>query len=493
MSVSENQYDVVVVGCGIAGLSAAVAAQEGGARVCVLERSVLEERGGNTRYTGAWLRMKTESAVTDDFEEHFAENSGGYLDPALTSEVVHDPSHWPASLKALSFVDPNVIATLAENAPQTLAWLTGFGVRFQQLEVPFPTSRQPRWAPSGGGLALIEALARRFEDNGGTIVYETAAQSLIQDDENRVIGVRAVGPGNRPVQFRGNAVVLGCGGFQGNAEMLTRYIGPRALYLRTMSVGCHANKGEGIRMALDIGAAPCGDFGSWHASPADPRSNRPGPSMYVYPYGVLVNLNGQRFVDEGPGHTDATYESVTREIYAQPKGIAYVILDAGLQDVPNLSVAIRTEQPAIEAPTLAELAVKLDIAPEVLERTISEYNAACRPGLFDPRALDGLRTEGITPRKSNWARPIARGPFKAYPIISTIVFTFGGLKVNTRAQVLNTQGEVIGGLYAAGETMGIYYGTYTGATSVMKGAVFGRIAGSDAASRLASAGAAENN
>ena len=493
MSVSENQYDVVVVGCGIAGLSAAVAAQEGGARVCVLERSVLEERGGNTRYTGAWLRMKTESAVTDDFEEHFAENSGGYLDPALTSEVVHDPSHWPASLKALSFVDPNVIATLAENAPQTLAWLTGFGVRFQQLEVPFPTSRQPRWAPSGGGLALIEALARRFEDNGGTIVYETAAQSLIQDDENRVIGVRAVGPGNRPVQFRGNAVVLGCGGFQGNAEMLTRYIGPRALYLRTMSVGCHANKGEGIRMALDIGAAPCGDFGSWHASPADPRSNRPGPSMYVYPYGVLVNLNGQRFVDEGPGHTDATYESVTREIYAQPKGIAYVILDAGLQDVPNLSVAIRTEQPAIEAPTLAELAVKLDIAPEVLERTISEYNAACRPGLFDPRALDGLRTEGITPRKSNWARPIARGPFKAYPIISTIVFTFGGLKVNTRAQVLNTQGEVIGGLYAAGETMGIYYGTYTGATSVMKGAVFGRIAGSDAASRLPSASAAENN
>ena len=465
MSVSDNQYDVVVVGCGIAGLSAAVAAQEGGARVCVLERSVFEERGGNTRYTGAWLRMKTEDAVTDDFEEHFAENSGGYLDPTLTSEVVHDPSHWPASLKALSFVDPNVISTLAENAPPTLAWLTGFGVRFQQLEVPFPTSRQPRWAPSGGGLALIEALAKRFEDSGGNIVYETAAQSLIQDAGNHVIGVRAVGPGNRPVEFHGSAVVLGCGGFQGNAEMLTRY----------------------------IGAAPCGDVGSWHASPADPRSNRPGPSMYVYPYGVLVNLNGQRFVDEGPGHTDATYESVTREIYAQPKGIAYVILDAGLQDVPNLSVAIRTEQPAIEAPTLAELAVKLDIAPEVLERTISEYNAACRPGEFDPRALDVLRTEGITPRKSNWARPIARGPFKAYPIISTIVFTFGGLKVNTRAQVLNTQGEVIQGLYAAGETMGIYYGTYTGATSVMKGAVFGRIAGSDAASRLASASAASGH
>jgi tricarballylate dehydrogenase len=475
-----NQFDVVVVGCGVAGLSAAVAAQQQGARVCVLERSVIEERGGNTRHTGAWLRIKSEDEVTDDFEEHFAENAGGYLDPTLTSEVVHSPEHWPKALKALSFVDPNVISTFAQETPITLKWLKGFGVKFNQLEVPFPTSNQPRWAPSGGGYALVEALATQFENSGGTIIYETAAQSLIQDDDGKVIGIKAVGKGNKSVSYFGSSVVLGSGGFQGNAEMLNRYIGPRSLYLRTMSVGCHANKGEGIKMALDIGAAPCGDFGSWHASPADPRSNRAGPSMYVYPYGILVNLQGKRFVDEGPGATDATYEGVTREIYAQPKGIAYVILDAKLADVPNLSVAIRTEQPPIEADSIKVLAEKLNIPAEILEQTVNEYNEACSEGAFDPRKLDGLRTTGIAPQKSNWARPVNQGPFKAYPIISTIVFTFGGLKVNPKAQVLNTQGDVIPGLYAAGETMGLYYGTYTGATSVLKGAVFGRLAGIDA-------------
>jgi tricarballylate dehydrogenase len=112
---------------------------------------------------------------------------------------------------------------------------------------------------------------------------------------------------------------------------------------------------------------------------------------------------------------------------------------------------------------------------------VNDYNAACRLGDFNPRDLDGLSTVGLTPPKSNWARPLDKGPYKAYPIISSIVFTFGGLKVNTRSQVVNREGDPIPGLYAAGETMGLYYGSYTGATSVLKGAVFGRIAGSDAA------------
>ena len=135
--------------------------------------------------------------------------------------------------------------------------------------------------------------------------------------------------------------------------MMNRYIGPRAQYLRNMSIGCNYNKGEGIRMALDIGAAPCGDFGSYHASPMDPRSKRAGPSIYIYPYGILVNKQGRRFIDEGPGATDLTYESVTREIFAQTRGIAWTILDAKLADIPNQSVAIRPEQPAIEASTIA--------------------------------------------------------------------------------------------------------------------------------------------
>jgi tricarballylate dehydrogenase len=483
MKSSDTVWDVIVVGCGIAGLSAAVSAQEQGARVVVLERSPEDERGGNTRYTGAWFRMKSIDETSEDFEDHFAVNAGGYLDPAMVDKTAEPQENWPPSLRAMSFVDPHVVATFAAEAPGTLNWLTGYGVRFERLETPFLTTVQPRMAPHGGGLALVEALAAQFEKKGGTIVYNTAAQKLMQDERGGVTGLQATGPGNVPVQFHGRSVVLGCGGFQGNAEMTTRYIGPGSLNLRPMSRGCLNNRGEGIRMALDIGAAPCGDFGSWHASPADPRSVRPGPSIYVYAYGVLVNKRGVRFVDEAPGPTDETYESVTREIYAQPEGIAYCILDERLKDVPKYQGQIRTEQPPITATTLPELAKKLGIPEDVFMKTIGEYNAACKPGRYSPLELDGVATEGLAPRKSNWALPIDKGPFMAYPIISSIVFTFGGLKVNSNAQVVNHQGDAIPGLYAAGETMGLYYRNYTGATSVMKGAVFGRIAGRDAAAR----------
>ncbi len=478
----EDDIDVLVVGCGAAGLSAAVAAQEGGARVCVLERSPKSERGGNTRHTGSYIRMKSKAEVSDDFEEHFAANAGGYIDPTLIADVSLDPKTWSPALKALSFVDPNVISKLAQEAPPTLAWLEGFGLRFDPLEVAFPTSVQPRITPNGGGFAIVETLATRFEEQGGTIVYDTAAQSLIVDEAGAVKGVRAVGPGNRPVEIRTGSVILASGGFQGNAEMMNRYIGPRAILVRAMSLGCHYNKGEGIRMALDIGAAPCGDFGSFHASPMDPRSKRAGPSIHCYNYGILVNKRGQRFTDEGPGTNDETYESVTREIFAQPDGIAWTILDQKLDDLPSKAIAIRTEQPPIEAATIPEMAAKLGLPAEILVRTVEHYNAACPKGrTWDMRRVDGLSTEGLVPRKSNWAMPLDKPPYRAYPIVSSIVFTFGGLKTDVAARVLNTQGEPIPGLYAAGETQGLYYGTYTGATSVLKGLVFGRLAGRDAA------------
>ncbi len=224
------ETDVIVVGCGAAGLSAAVAAQQNGARVIVLERAPIEERGGNTRYTGSWLRMKSVDEVSGDFTEHFAANAGGYLDPSLVHETSKDRDNWPPNLRAMSFADPEVVATFAEQAPPTLRWLQGMGVRFEKLEVPFLTSVQPRMAPHGGGFALVEALATEFEKNGGVIHYNTAAQSLIQNDDGAVIGVRATDPRNKPSEYRGKAVILGCGGFEGNAEMMTRYLGALAVF-----------------------------------------------------------------------------------------------------------------------------------------------------------------------------------------------------------------------------------------------------------------------
>ncbi|WP_342640458.1 FAD-dependent tricarballylate dehydrogenase TcuA [Rhodoligotrophos ferricapiens] len=484
-----TSFDVVVAGCGIAGLSAAVAARQNGATVAVLERSVKEERGGNTRYTEAMLRMKSEDEVADDFESHFAANSGGYLDPSLIGEMAADYENWPRLARSLSFVDPELVGAFSEAAGPTIKWLKSFGLSFDFLPTPFLTTCTTRMLPRGGGLAMVEALAAAAEKMGVTFFYETTAIDLEQSDEGVVTGLVALGPKHKRMTFRAKSVVLACGGFEGNPEMLADYMGPRALNLRPVARGGYYNKGEGIRMALKVGAASCGDFASYHAEPIDPRSGVAEPAIFIFPYGILVNKQGDRFVDEAVGTVDATYETVTRHIYEQSDGIAYVILDAKLNDVPNKQLAIRTDQPPIEGATLAELAGKIGVPAHRLEATVASYNAACRPGTFKPLEVDGLATEGLEPPKSNWARPIDTGPFIAYPIISANVFTFGGLKVNGRAQVVNCNGDPIPGLYAGGEVVGIYYKTYTGATSVLKGAVFGRLAGLDAArSNLAAAG-----
>src|SRR5688572_25558841 len=235
VSLSQTSCDVVVVGCGIAGLAAAVSALEGGARVTVLERAPKEERGGQTRYTDAYLRMKSETEVTDDFVDMFADNAGGYLDPSLVQHASKERDQWPPQLKSLGCADPDVVSAFADAAGPTVQWLKTFGLKFDFLPTQFLTRAQPRLLPIGGRRA--------------------------------VVGVRAVGPGAKPLEFRANAVVLGCGGFEGNPEMQTRYIGARSLYLRPVCRGGYYNKGEGIRMALDIGAAPSGDYGSYHAEP----------------------------------------------------------------------------------------------------------------------------------------------------------------------------------------------------------------------------------
>jgi tricarballylate dehydrogenase len=477
----EERFDVVVAGSGVAGLSAAVAAAEGGAKVVVLERAPREGRGGQSRYTEAYLRMKSETEVTDDFETHLAANGSGALDPDLIAELARPPADRAAYARALGVVDPDVVQTFAEQAGPTIAWMKGFGVRFDFLPTQFLTKSQPRLLPVGGGLALVEALAAKAESLGVAFRYETTALRLEQDGEGRVAALVAR-DGDGLVRLAGQ-VVLACGGFEGSAEMMTRYVGPRAVYLRPICKGGYFNRGEGIRMALDIGAAGAGEFGSFHAEPIDPRSGVSEPSVFIFPYGILVNKDGRRFTDEAPGTVDAHYERVTRRIFEQRDGISWVILDARHMRIPNYRLGIRTDKPPIVADSIAGMAAALDLPADALQATVAEYNAACRPGDFRPLELDALATQGLAPVKSNWATPLDEAPYHAYPIMSANVFTFGGLQVDAFARVVDGDGRPVPGLYAAGEIIGMYYGTYTGATSVLKGMVFGRIAGEDAAQR----------
>jgi tricarballylate dehydrogenase len=477
-------FDVVVAGCGVAGLSAAVSASEQGASVAVLERAPREERGGQSRYTEAYLRMKTHREVTDDFEEMLAENGSGAIDPELVEDAAREQ---PSALaRALSMADPDLIEAFSGAAGPTIGWLEAMGVRFDFLPTQFLTRTQPRLLPVGGGAALVEALAGRAESLGVTFCYETTATGLAFDGNGQVNGLVAKVRRKGPIAF-GGQVVLATGGFEGNTELMTRYVGARSVHTRPICKGGYYNRGEGIEMALAAGAAPCGEFGSYHAEPVDPRSGIAEPSVFIFPYGILVNREGRRFTDEAPGAIDAWYERVTRRIFEQRDGIAHVVLDAKHMRIPNYRLGIRTDKPPIEARTLGELAAKIGVPAPVLEATVREFNAACVAGDYRPLEVDRLSTAGLDPPKSNWAVPIDEAPFHAYPIISANVFTFGGVKIDRRARVLDRDGMAIGGLYAAGETVGIYYGNYTGATSVLKGLVFGRIAGSDAARRGRSA------
>lgn len=466
---------IVVVGSGIAGLSAALTAAEAGAEVTIIERALEGEHGGNTRYTEAYLRMKSMDEVADDFVDHFMANAGGYTDPSFVQEMVREPEDWSPLARSQSIVDPDLLGAFAEHAGPTLRWLEQAGLKFDFLPTAFITTTTTRLLPVGGGWAMIETLTEGCKAKGATFRFGVTARSL-ETRDGKVTGlVTSAGTINC------DAVILACGGFEGNPEMLSRYIGPGAINLRPVARGGYYNKGEGISMALAIGAAPNGDFGSYHAEPVDPRSGIAEPAIFTFPYGILVNKAGQRFTDEAPGTVDAHYESVTRRIYEQRDGIAWLITDAGLDDVPNWQKGSRTDKPPVNADTLDGLAAAIEVPADTLQATIATYNAACVDGLFDPLKADGLATQGLVPPKSNWARPIATAPFRAWPIISANVFTFGGLKADRHARVLDHDGKPIVGLYAAGETMGLYYRTYTGSTSVLRGAVFGRQAALHAA------------
>lgn len=482
--MKKHECDVVVVGCGVAGLSAALAAVQGGAKVIVLERAPESERGGNTRYTTAALRMRSETEVSEDFEEQFAANAGYHLDPAMVAETAADYDNWPSVIKTMNMSDPELVSAFAERAPATLAWLKVHGVRYATMPYYGLTERSsPRIGISGGGYALVETLCPLIEQLGGQFLYQTTARSLLQDDDDAVCGLRASDHTGQVVSIACRSVVLACGGFEGNPEMVVRYIGQAGRYIRPVARGGYYNKGEGIQMGLAIGAASAGDYADFHAQPIDPRSGGTEPLVMIFTQGILVNREAQRFVDEAPGSIDAHYERISRLIAHQPSGIAYCILDAKVDEIDNWQRCVRSDQAPIEAASISALAQSLHLDEAKLTSTISAFNAACTNDDFDPFTLDGLRTRGLQPVKSNWSRPIDIAPFKAYPIIASNTFTFGGLKVDPSARVLNTDGVPIRGLYAAGETLGLYYDRYPGATSVLRGAVFGQIAGEHAANR----------
>lgn len=454
-------FDVVIVGQGAAGLAAAATAIETvpSLRVAVLERAPEEDSGGNTRWSPSNMRMRAVDVVLQGFEADMMEATGGRGDSAY-------------------------FRRLAEDAPETLTWLTRQGVEFHAMDY-FLSNWPTRLQPVGKGAAIVEALKRSAKDKGVEFHYGCRATRLLLGPDGHVEGVETDQGHSIPTR----SVILASGGFQGDPEMLREHLGSGAGSLRMISPGTPWNGGDGIRMALDVGAKRSGDWAGMHIEPVDPRSARPAALVLAYPYGIVVDGTGRRFFDEGEGLVHSTWERLCRTIHFEcPGRTAWTIVDAKATRIEGYRNAIRTDVPPISAESAADLASKLGVASDALEATIATFNAACREERvgFDPTRLDGVGTaEGFAPPKSNWARPVDEPPFLAFPIVGAIVYTFGGLATDIEARVLDAKGP-IPGLYAAGEITGHFYGMAPNAVSVMRSLVFGRIAGRNASQALRS-------
>jgi tricarballylate dehydrogenase len=370
---------------------------------------------------------------------------------------------------------------LAEDAPATLSWLASLGVEFENQKTIFLTTSGPRLMPAGGGRAAVNALEAALKTSGGTISFNHTGIELLWNAEGSVNGIIALGPDGRRKAIHGKAVVLASGGFEGNPEMMNQHIGVTAGRISTIAPGGVCNRGEGITMAVAAGARTSGQWDMFHGEPTDPRSSRPEAVVMGYPYGILIDLAAQRFIDEGEDVVQETFEAVAYAIWQQKGQIAYLICDNKFRDVPNIERAMLTEKEPYKADSIAQLAHIIGVEEGALAATISEYNSSVGPGIVQYGALDGVSTVGLAPGKSNWAERIEDPPFLAYPIVPSIVFTFGGIQTTKNAEVVDADRRSMPGLFAAGEMTGVYYNKYPGATSFLRSLVFGRAAGQEAA------------
>jgi tricarballylate dehydrogenase len=495
----DDRHDVIVVGAGNAALCAALAAREQGARVLVIEKADEAERGGNSAFTAGGFRF-VHDGLEDLRHDVLVDLSEAEADriilPKLPAETyMHDLMKVTGGLS-----DEELAGILIGRSRETVVWMRRNGVRFIPMfgRQSYLLNGKHHFYGGvnveavGGGWGLVDFLVKACERQGIEIRYGTGLRRLLQDREGRVVGVHAFGPQGYE-DIRAGAVVLACGGFEANPEMRVRYLGRGWELCRVR--GTRHNTGDGIRAALEIGAQAFGGWSTCHAvqwdisaPPFGDRVVLDNYQKHSYPLGIVVNLRGERFVDEGADYRNHTYAKYGREVMEQPQRTAVQVFDAKTIGMVRDEYRIRQVTKA-EADTIEDLARKLDIHPEGLARTVREFNAACRPGEYNPAILDGVRTEGVSPPKSNWALPISEPPFHGFVVTCGITFTFGGLRINARGEVQDTTDRTIPGLYAAGELVGgIFYENYLGGAGLMSGSVFGRLSGASAG-RFATDGA----
>lgn len=484
-------WDVVVVGGGNAAMCAALAARERDARVLVLEKAPEAWRGGNGFFTAGGFRFAFKSF--DELREIVADLSDEEAASMEVDPYTEDDFYDDLMRVTEDLADPDLAMTLVRESQPTVRWMCERGVRFIPMfgRQAYRVGGKFRfWGglvleAVGGGPGLIDMQYASAAKHGIPVRFETKAQRLVTDDRGTVTGVvvRTV-RGAETIPAR--AVVLAAGGFEANAEMRTRYLGRNWDLARVR--GTPYNTGDGIKMALEIGAQPWGHWSGCHAVAWDYNAPWHGDrkigdnfQKHSYPLGIIVNLDGERFVDEGADFRNYTYVKYGRTILEQPRRAAFQIFDQKVLHLLREEYRIREVTKAEDA-TLEGLAKKLEIDVARFVDTVTRFNAAVQPGAFNPAIKDGKGTRGITPPKSNWAQPLDTPPYVGYAVTTGITFTFGGLRIRTSGQVIDLEQKPIAGLFAAGELVGgLFYQNYPGGAGLMAGAVFGRLAGRAAA------------
>jgi tricarballylate dehydrogenase len=324
------------------------------------------------------------------------------------------------------------------------------------------------------------------EKEGVEILYETRVTDLVLES-GRVVGVKLSQNGVQS-EVRAGGVVLASGGFEANSEWRARYLGPG--YDLAKVRGTRFNMGDGIKMAVEGGALPWGHWSGAHAvgwdlnaPPFGDLAVGDGFQKHSYPFGVMVNALGKRFIDEGADFRNYTYAKYGHVIMAQPQQFAWQVFDQKVVHLLRDEYRIK-QVTKVTASSLDELAAKMEgVDAERVLQTFDEYNKAVRADIpFNPNVKDGRRTEGLDVDKTNWANVLDSPPYEAYAVTCGVTFTFGGVKITEQAEVLDTAERPIPGLYACGELVGgIFYFNYPGGSGLTNGSVFGRIAGASAA------------
>lgn len=463
--------DVIVVGGGNAALCAAISAAEQGAAVTLLERAPIPYRGGNSRHTRNYrcahdvpLGKLTGSYEEDEFFEDLRLVTKGNTDESMARLVIR-------------------------TAPDCYPWMERQGILFQpSLSGTLSLSRTNAFF-LGGGKALVNTYYQRCEDLGVDIRYNTTVLDLhIVDGECDGVLVETDG---KQTYLRAKAFVIACGGFESNKEWLREAWGDAAKNF--LIRGTPYNRGEVLKRMLALGADSIGDPTQCHAVAIDGRAPEYDGGIVTrldcVPFSVVLNSEGQRFYDEGEDVWPKRYAIWGRLVAAQPNQIGYSIIDSKSSDLFMPSVF-----PATQCDSLPELFEQLGLPLEQSQSTVDAFNAACREseGNFTPTELDGLTTTGITPAKTNWARPIDTPPFYGYSLRPGVTFTYLGVNVDETARV-TFAGKPSRNVWAAGEIMAgnILGEGYLAGFGMTIGTVFGRIAGTEAGAALAGTAHAE--